>query len=125
MNNKAKHTSTTTVESSATAAAMGSGDMPVLATPALVALMENAAMLAASTLLDEGYTTVGASIEVKHLLPSPMGATVHATAVLSEQDGRRLTFEITAVDGDKTIGTATHTRYIVNRERFMSKLTQK
>lgn len=125
MNNKAKHTSTTTVESAATAAAMGSGDMPVLATPALVALMENAAMLAASTLLDEDYTTVGASIEVKHLLPSPMGATVQATAVLSEQDGRRLTFDITAVDGDKTIGTATHTRYIVNRERFMSKLTQK
>ena len=116
------HTSTLVVTNDNTAMAMDSGDLPVLATPALVALMENAAMLAARRICDDGETTVGASIEVKHLSPSPIGATITARATLSNREGRKLSFSITAIENDKTIGTANHTRYIVNPEKFMSKI---
>lgn len=113
------HTSTVLVTESLTAAAMGSGDMPVYATPALVALMENAAMCCATELLGEGETTVGGHIDVRHLAPSRIGATVSATATLTAHEGRKLTFSITAQEGDKAIGTATHTRFIVNRQKFL------
>ena len=122
MENNISHTSTLTVAKENTALSMGSGDMPVLATPALVAIMENAAMQAAATLLDDGDTTVGGSISVKHLRPSPIRATIVANAVLTNRDGRRLDFNITALQGDDVVGTATHTRYIVNRTKFMNKL---
>lgn len=122
-NNITSHTVTLTVSDTETAAHMGSGDLPVLATPALVALMENAAMKLAAQLIDtDTETTVGSRIDVKHLLPSPIGSTVQATATLTERDGRRLTFEITATQDDNVIGTAAHTRYIVNREKFMAKI---
>ena len=122
MSNEISHNSTTTVSEENIALAMGSGDLPVFATPALVALMENASMLAAQQLCSDVETTVGASIEVKHLLPSPIAATLTATAILTERDQRKLTFIITAHDGEYTVGTATHIRYIVNREKFMNKL---
>lgn len=116
------HTSTTIVTEDLTAQRMGSGDMPVFATPALVALMENAAMLCVASLLEEGYTTVGGSIEVKHLAPSAVGATVSATATLMEQDGRRYIFSIEAKDGDTVVGSATHVRFAVNRAKFLSRM---
>ncbi|MBO7608767.1 MAG: thioesterase family protein [Muribaculaceae bacterium] len=122
MTSEVSYTSVVTVTEANTAQAMSSGDLPVFATPALAAVMENAAMLAARQLCDKGQTTVGSSIEVKHLSPSPIGATVFATATLTGQEGRRLTFDIVAKDNDKTIGTAVHSRYIVNIERFMNKL---
>ena len=122
MTNDISHTSITTVTEKNTALAMGSGDLPVFATPALVSLMENAAMLAARQLCSDIETTVGASIEVKHLRPSPINATITATALLAERDQRKLTFSITAHDGENTVGTATHIRYIVNRDKFMNKL---
>ena len=114
------HTSTAVVSEALTAASMGSGDMPVFATPALVALMENAAMLCARCLLQEGETTVGGHIDAKHLAPSRVGTTVSACAVLIAHEGRKLTFSITATEDGKTIGTATHTRFIVNRAKFLS-----
>lgn len=114
------HTSTAVVSEALTAAAMGSGDMSVFATPALVALMENAAMLCVRPLLKEGETTVGGQIDVKHLAPSRIGASVAATATLTAHEGRKLTFDITATEDDKTIGTASHTRFIVNREKFLA-----
>jgi len=114
------HKSELTVTDDKTAQAMGSGDMPVLATPALVALMENAAMLAVAGALAEGDTTVGAQIAVEHLRPSPQGMEVTATATLTAVDGRRLTFDIEAHDSTGApIGHATHVRYIVARERFL------
>lgn len=116
-----QYESSVKVVESNTAAAMGSGDLPVFATPALVALMENAAMLAARQLLGEGETTVGAAMEVKHLAPSLQGDTVTAKAVLSERDGRKLVFTIEANDGYATVGTAVHTRYIVVSEKFLAK----
>ena len=115
------HTSCLTVEERHTAVAMGSGDLPVLATPALVALMENAAMLAARSLLAPEQTTVGASISVKHLKPSPIGSTIEAVATLDSRDGKRLTFTITARQDGLAVGEATHTRYIVDAKRFLER----
>ena len=116
------HASSLVVSQAHTAAVMGSGDLPVLATPALVALMENAAMVAARDLLADGETTVGSSIDVKHLAPSPVGATVVAEAILQERDDRCLRFNIKAMQDNKLIGEAVHVRYIVNSLRFMAKI---
>ncbi len=114
--------SSTTVTTANTAVAMGSGDMQVFATPAMVALMENAAMLAVAGELPEGATTVGASISTEHIKPSGLGAVVTATAVLTEVDGRKLTFNVGARDAEGMIGEGVHVRYIVDRERFMAKV---
>ena len=122
MNIGLTHTSVLTVGDAQTAQAMGSGDMPVLATPVMIALMENAAMLAVDQELPEEQTTVGAHIDVSHLKPSPVGAEVFATAELTEVEDRRLTFHVVAMQGDQVIGEGTHVRYIVSRERFLAKL---
>ena len=116
------HTSSLTVSDSDTAIARGSGDMPVLATPALLALMENAAMLAVAAELPAGSTTVGGHISSSHLAPSPVGAVVSARATLEKIDGRKLFFNVIATEGDKVIGEGTHLRFIVDRERFLAKL---
>lgn len=116
------HTSSLTVTEALTAKAMGSGDMPVLATPAMMALMENAAMLAVAPELPEGSTTVGGHIESSHLKPTPVGAEVKAEATLTKVDGRKLYFTVKTMQGDTIIGEGTHLRFIVDREKFMSKL---
>ncbi|MCI6168369.1 MAG: thioesterase family protein [Sodaliphilus pleomorphus] len=116
------HTSTLKVTNADTALEMGSGDMPVLATPAMSALMENAAMLAVSDSLPEGCTTVGGHISTSHLKPSRVGAQVSATATLDKIDGRKLYFTVKAHDGDTLIGEGSHLRFIVERDRFMAKL---
>ena len=116
------YTSRLTVGNENTAIALGSGDMPVLATPAMMALMENAAMLAVAPALEEGDTTVGGHIESSHLSPSSVGAEVSATATLEKVDGRKLYFKIIAHQGDKIIGEGTHLRFIVNREKFLAKI---
>lgn len=116
------HTSSLVVADGNTAVALGSGDMPVLATPAMMALMENAAMLAVAPGLENGETTVGGHIESSHLRPTPVGAEVSATAILEKIDGRKLYFKIVAHQGETVIGEGTHLRFIVNREKFMSKL---
>ena len=122
MNIGLTHTSVLLVSDAHTAQAMGSGDMPVLATPVMIALMENAAMLAVDQELPKEQTTVGAHIDVSHLKPSPVGAEVFATAELMEVEDRRLTFHVVAMQGDQVIGEGTHVRYIVSRERFLAKL---
>lgn len=105
-----------------TAAHVGSGDLPVLATPIMIALMENAAMYAVIDELDDESTTVGASVEATHLRPTPLDDIVKATATLEAVEGRKLTFKIVARDSKGIIGECTHVRYIVNIEKFMSKL---
>ncbi len=114
--------SRTTVTPSQLAVTMGSGDMEVFATPALVALLENAAMRAVAPELPEGATTVGAEISCTHIKPSPLGAEIVATAVLASVEGRKLTFNVGARDAGGIIGEGTHVRYIVDRARFMAKL---
>lgn len=104
------------------AVTMGSGDLEVFATPAMAALMEHAALRAVASALPEGTTTVGAEMNCTHIKPSPLGAEIVATAVLSSIEGRKLTFNVGARDAVGLIGEGTHVRYIVDRTRFMAKL---
>ena len=117
-----KCTSKKVVEESDTAKNVGSGTLSVFATPMMVALMENSAMKAAEQLLSEGETTVGSELNIRHIRPTAVGEEVEATAILTQQEGRKLTFSVTASDKNGTIGEGTHIRYIVNIEKFMQKL---
>lgn len=117
-----KHQSVMRVMEGNTAEFIGSGDMAVLATPAMIALMENAAMLAVALHLDQGDTTVGTEIATSHIKASKVGSTISAIAELTAIEGRKLSFKIEAYDGDKLIGEGHHTRFIVNREKFLGKL---
>ena len=117
-----KHTSELTVTDAFTAIAIGSGDMPVLATPMMMALMENAAMLAVKDKLPEGCTTVGGHIESSHLKPSKVGDKVSAIAEVTKVDGKKVEFKVAAYSGETLLGEGTHLRFIVDKERFMSKL---
>ena len=116
------HTSKLTVVTSVTAAAMGSGDLPVLATPAMTALMENAAMLAVAQHLPQGCTTVGGHIASSHIKPSRLGDTVTATATVTHAEGKRIEFKVEAYCGDTLLGEGSHLRFIVDKEKFMSRL---
>lgn len=117
-----KHTSELVVTEGVTAAVVGSGDMPVLATPMMMALMENAAMLAVKDELPEGSTTVGGHIESSHLKPSKIGDKVSATAEVTKVDGRKIEFKVSAYSGDTLLGEGTHLRFVVDREKFLAKL---
>ena len=116
------HVSETTVNETNTALAMGSGDMEVFATPAMVALMENAAMESVADFLPEGSSSVGTEMSTTHVKASAMGKTIQATATLMEIDPRKLTFKVVAKEGDTLIGEGTHIRFIVEREKFLSKV---
>ena len=105
-----------------TAKAMGSGDLPVFATPAMVALMENAAMQCVASLLPEGITTVGTKMELTHDRASAVGAVITARATLVQQTERSFTFTVEAFDSGVRIGGGTHTRATVKAASFMAKL---
>ena len=115
-------TSQLDVTEAVTAIKMGSGDMPVLATPAMMALMENAAMLAVADHLPEGYTTVGGHISASHVKPSKLGDIVTATATVTRVEGKKIEFEIKAHCGDVLLSEGSHLRFIVDKEKFMSRL---
>lgn len=115
-------TTTMRVAPEVTAEYIGSGDLAVLATPAMCALMENAAMMAVATQLEEGQTTVGTALNIEHSRATKVGEVITATAVLTEVNGRELKFNIAARDQIGLIGEGTHTRFIVSREKFMAKL---
>lgn len=117
-----KHTSELTVSDAVTAIEVGSGDMRVLATPMMMALMENAAMLAVKDELPEGCTTVGGHIESSHLRPSKIGDVVRAEAEVTKVDGKKIEFKVTAFSGDTLLGQGTHLRFIVDRDKFLSRL---
>jgi len=102
-----------------TAEALRSGDVPVFGTPALLALIEEAAVTALLGALPEGTTSVGVHVELDHLAPSRVGAEVRALATLTAVEGRALTFECEAYDGDTLIGRAVHRRAVVDREKFL------
>ena len=116
------YTSSVVVAKENCASAVGSGGLDVFATPSMVALMENAAMNAVAPFLPEGSTTVGAEINTTHIKPSALGAEIKATAVLTAVEGRKLLFDIEASDATGIIGKGTHVRFIVDIERFMSRL---
>jgi len=113
------------VSHSNSAAAMGSGLLEVFSTPSMIALMESAASSSVQKYLEPGKTTVGISINAKHLSATPLGMTVECESELVEVDGRRLVFKITAIDKAGVIGTATHERMIISSKPFMEKASAK
>jgi fluoroacetyl-CoA thioesterase len=111
-----------TVSDRDTATAYGSGSVPVLATPRLVALMEQAAVDATRGKLAPGETTVGTRIDVAHLSPTPIAATVRAEATLEAIDGRSLRFSVVAWEGKTKIAEGTHLRAVIDEARFLQRL---
>ncbi|MGD1996248.1 MAG: thioesterase family protein [Anaerolineae bacterium] len=108
-----------------TAARWGSGLVPVLGTPALVALMEQAAVAALEGHLPAGVTSVGVRIDVQHLAATPLGMRVRARAELTAVEGRRLTFCIEAWDEVDKVGEADHERAVVDERRFLERVGEK
>lgn len=108
-----------------TAEKWGSGLVPVFSTPALVGLMEAASVKVLEGHLDPENTTVGSHIDVHHLAATPVGMGVHVKAELTQVDGRKLVFKITARDEVELIGEALHERVIVNMEKFIAKVNTK
>ncbi len=108
-----------------TAAAAGSGALPVFATPCMIALMEKAAMNSVQPFLDEGQGTVGTRIDVSHLAATPVGMAVRAETELAAIDRRRLTFSVKAFADGELIGEGTHERFIVESARFLQKAEAK
>lgn len=106
-----------------TAISMRSGEVPVLATPRLVALFEEAAMQAIAGQLDANETTVGMRVQVDHLAPTAVGEVVTAEATLVDVEGRRLTFTVSAKDHRGLVGAGKVTRVVVDLERFLDKLS--
>lgn len=117
-----KYQSRVAVSEDNTALKLGSGDMEVFATPAMIALMENAAMNAVASHLDAGTTTVGTMMKSSHIKASALGANITAEAELVAVEGRRLSFTVKAWDDKGVIGEGEHERFVVDRERFLSKL---
>ena len=113
-----------TVGKSDTANSYGSGDLDVYATPAMTALMENAAKNGIKKELPVGYTTVGIEISVKHIKPTPVGVKVRAEAILEKAEGKKLTFKVEAFDDMGKIGEGTHIRYVVKAEEFIKKIVR-
>lgn len=102
-----------------TAAALGSGEVPVLATPRVLALAERATVAAVAGALDAGATTVGVRVELEHLAPSPVGAELEVEAVLERVDGRRLQFAVRVGDGDRLVASGRVTRVVVDTAAFL------
>ena len=115
----------TAVTEANTAAAMGSGLLPVFATPAMLALMEKAAADSVQPFLPEGQGTVGIRLEVSHLAATPTGFTVRAESELTEIDRRRLVFTVRAWAGEELIGEGSHQRFIIDSARFLEKALAK
>ena len=105
-----------------TAEAMGSGDVPVLGTPALLALAESACVEAIAGDLPDGETSVGTWAEIEHLKATPVGRTVCAHATLIGHHGRRLEFKVTVEQDGEAVAKISHRRVLVDRERFLEKL---
>jgi predicted thioesterase len=106
-----------------TAVALGSGEVPVLATPRLIALCEQAALRAVADMVPAGHTTVGMRVQLDHLVPTAIGTNVTAEATLEKVEGRRLTFTVSATDDRGLVAAGKVTRVVVDVERFLDKCT--
>jgi len=123
-NKDLKFTTEITVGKGDTANFYGSGNLDVYATPAMTALMENAAMNCVKKDLHDGFTTVGIEISVKHMKATPIGTKVRAEALLEKVQGKKLFFKVEAYDEVSKIGEGTHIRYIVNSEEFLKNIVR-
>ena len=108
-----------------TAQAMGSGSLPVYATPAMTCLMEKAATEALEPLMPEGWTTVGISLHVAHKAATPVGIAVRAEAEVTAVEGRKVIFTVRAFDDKEEIGVGSHERFAVQKEKFLAKARAK
>lgn len=113
-----------TVTDADTAQAVGSGDVPVLGTPRVLALAEAATVAATATRMPAGQTTVGLRVELDHRAPTPVGRTVVAQARLAAVEGRRLHFEVTVADGAETVAEGRVERVLVDRQRFVERASR-
>lgn len=112
------------IRSKHAAKSVGSGEVDVLSTPAMVAFMEKTSRRCVQPRLSEGDITVGTAVNVKHLSPVLIGEELKVKAQLLEIDGRRLKFKVEAKWRNQVIGKGWHERYIVNKERFLQKLRE-
>jgi fluoroacetyl-CoA thioesterase len=110
-----------TVTDADTAQAVGSGDVPVLGTPRVLALAEAATVAATARLIPGGITTVGVRAEISHLAPTPVGRRVYALATLAKVDGRKLHFEVVVRDGETLVAEVRVERALLDRQRFIEK----
>ena len=120
-----KNVVTEEVTQAKTAQAMGSGSLPVYATPAMNCLMEKAATEALESLVPAGWTTVGISLHVAHKAATPVGMKVRAEAEVTAVEGRKVTFTVRAFDDAEEIGVGTHERFAVQKEKFLNKAQAK
>ena len=116
-----KGTAQTTVTENNTAKTFCSGALDVFATPAMISLMEECCWKMIQPELDEGTTSVGSKVNISHMAPSAIGATIECDATLIDIDGRKLTFEVVCSDENGVVGMGTHERFIVNTEKFLAK----
>ncbi len=112
-----------TVTAADTATALGSGDVPVLGTPKVLALAEAATVAALAEALDTGSTSVGTSVTLRHLAATAVGASVVAHATLTETVGGRLFFSVAVHEGDRVVADGQVERVVVERERFLKRVT--
>jgi fluoroacetyl-CoA thioesterase len=110
-----------TVTDADTAQALGSGDVPVLGTPRVLALAEAATVAVTARLIPGGVTTVGTRAEVEHRAPTPVGRRVTALATLAKVDGRKLAFDVVVRDGEDLVADVRVERVLVDRRRFIEK----
>ena len=108
-----------TVTEEMSARHLGSGTVGVLATPAMVSMMEGASMQCAQPYLDEGQTTVGYIVNIRHLAPTPIGAEVRARSVIKAVDGSRITYTVTCFEADRKVGDGEHVRVVVESSSFV------
>lgn len=111
-----------TVQQLDTALVIGSGDLDVLATPVLVAQLENISMMLVSEEIEPHLTTVGGFIELKHLKPTAIGKTYTVNSQIIAIEGKKIVFKLEAYDAADLIAEGQHVRYIVDRSKFMEKL---
>lgn len=111
-----------TVTSEQTALTMGSGAFEVLATPALIALMESAAVAAIAPNIPTDHASVGIEVNIKHISATPIGENIVAMAEVTRLDDKRVYLEVRAWDENEIIGVGTHTRYLVNVEEFEERI---
>lgn len=116
---------TVEVAASNTAEALGSGTLPVFATPAMIALIEATASESVAPFLEEGTSTVGTHLDVAHSSATPVGMSATCVTELVEVDRRRLVFSVTVTDVKGEIGSGTHERFVVDNAKFMSKAQSK
>ncbi len=120
-----KHEVSLTVTDEITAAKVKSGSLPVLATPYMVALMEQAASELCDKFVTDGISTVGTALNISHLAPTPVGGCIKAVAALTAFDGRKASFDVEAYDDAGLIGKGTHERFTIKVDSFMKKALER